>query len=106
MLIEAAGKPEGSKLIRLSAGIEGDRITGLQIRGDFFASPYEGFERVEACLAGVSVTELAAAFDALLVREGVETYGISGAALAAVLDEALNSRLCGTGAAILGKPLK
>jgi hypothetical protein len=100
MRVETAGKPAGSKLIRLSAEIEGDRVTRLQIRGDFFASPLEGFDRVEARLAGVRVTELAAAFDALLIQEAVETYGISGAALAAVLDEALNSKLCGIGTAI------
>jgi lipoate-protein ligase A len=90
MRIEAAGKPEGSKLIRLSAEIEAGRVARLRIRGDFFASPLEGFDRVEARLAGVPITELAAAFDALLIEEGVEAYGISGAALAAVLDEALH----------------
>jgi lipoate-protein ligase A len=87
--IEGLGKPRGSKLIRLTADIEGGLIRSIRIRGDFFASPEEGFERVERDLAGTALADLASVFDALLVREGVEAFGITGADLAWVAASAL-----------------
>jgi lipoate-protein ligase A len=88
MTITGAGKREGSKLIRVSAEIVDGVVARMSIRGDFFASPEEGFDRVVARLAGAPLAELAGAFDALLADEGVEAAGISGAALAAVVDDA------------------
>ncbi|MDR3337484.1 MAG: hypothetical protein LBT16_09790 [Treponema sp.] len=85
MRIEAMGKPPGCKLIRLAADIENGIIKTLRIRGDFFASPEEGFDRVEERLSGTSPAELAAAFDALIEEEGIAVSGISGAGLEAVL---------------------
>lgn len=89
MRVEGLGKPGDCKLIRLNAELEGGIITSIRIRGDFFASPEEGFERVERGLAGTPAAELAAAFDALLDREGIEAFGITGAGLAAVFAAAL-----------------
>jgi hypothetical protein len=85
VLIEGVGKPEGCKLIRFSADIEGGVLKSIRIRGDFFASPEEGFDRLEERLAGVSLPEVEAAFNALLNEEGVEVFGISGAGLASLL---------------------
>ncbi|MDR0554611.1 MAG: lipoyl synthase [Treponema sp.] len=84
--VEAVGKPAGAKLIRVKADVEGGVIRSIQIRGDFFASPEDAFERVERRLAGVFLTDIAAAFDALLLQEGVDACGISGAALAEILN--------------------
>lgn len=95
MIVHAIGKPAGAKLIRLSAVIENGILSSISIRGDFFAIPEEGFERVESRLAGtprIAAAELdafAARFDQLLAEEGVEPYGISGAAVAEVLGTAL-----------------
>jgi hypothetical protein len=89
MVVETLGKPPGSKLIRLSAELEGDRIKTIRIRGDFFASPEEGFDRLETRLAGTPLSGLAASFDALLREEGIEAFGITGAGLASVLNSAL-----------------
>jgi lipoate-protein ligase A len=86
MIFEGAGKPEGCKLIRFSADIEGGVLKRIRIRGDFFASPEEGFDRLEERLAGVPLAELASAFDALLMDEGIEASGITGAALASVVN--------------------
>jgi lipoic acid synthetase len=87
--VTGMGKPEGCKLIRLTADLEGDLIRNISIRGDFFASPEEGFDRAEGRLRGVSRGGLAAAFDRFLAEENVETLGINGTAVARVLEEAL-----------------
>ncbi|MDR0721704.1 MAG: hypothetical protein LBF75_02755 [Treponema sp.] len=89
MVLEGLGKPPGCKLIRLRADLEAGIIRAIRIRGDFFASPEEGFDRVEQQLVGRSLPELAAAFDGLLREAGVEVYGISGEGVASVLDTAL-----------------
>ena len=95
MRIEAAGKPEGCKLIRISAetgkavsggGYGGDRIVFIRIRGDFFASPEERFDAVEEALAGTPVSALAESFDFLVGQNNMELSGISGAAVAAVFN--------------------
>ncbi|MFA6505750.1 MAG: hypothetical protein WCT14_06620 [Treponemataceae bacterium] len=91
MNVQAIGKPVGAKLIRLSASIEKEIVTAISIRGDFFAIPEEGFERVEARLPGTELGKFAARFDELLTEEGVEPYGISGAAVAEVLDDAIRA---------------
>jgi hypothetical protein len=85
MKIEAVGKPRSCKLIRISAEIDSNIIRAISIRGDFFASPAEGFERAEQRLVGVSLVEVAEAFDRFLAQEGVECQGITGAAVSAVL---------------------
>jgi lipoic acid synthetase len=87
--IETLGKPPGSKLIRLSAELEGDLIKTIRIRGDFFASPEESFDRLEMRLAGTSLAGLAASFDSLLREEGIEAFGITGAGVASVLATAV-----------------
>ncbi|MDR0656574.1 MAG: hypothetical protein LBG22_09705 [Treponema sp.] len=82
MRIEATGKPLGCKLIRITADVEDGLIRTFSIRGDFFASPEEGFERAEARLAGTPAAELEARFDRLLAEEGVAAQGINGSGLA------------------------
>jgi hypothetical protein len=90
------GKPPGCKLIRVEAALQGGEgdgvIKSIQIRGDFFASPEEGLEEIEKELAGKKVRELASAFDALVSQKGIEVYGISGAAIAAVLETGIESK--------------
>jgi lipoic acid synthetase len=86
--LEGVGRPEGCKLIRVSADIADGIIHSISIRGDFFASPVEGFERAEARLAGVPAAEAGSAFDRFLAEEGVEAFGIHGAGLAVVLAQA------------------
>jgi hypothetical protein len=87
--VQGIGKPAGAKLIRVGAEIEDGVILSISIRGDFFAVPEDGFERAEARLAGTPVAAAAVRFDELLAEEGVEPYGISGAAVAEVLKAAL-----------------
>ena len=102
MRIEAVGKPQGCKLIRISAetgkavpggGYDGDRIVFISIRGDFFASPEERFDAVEEALAGTPVSTLAEAFDSLIKLNNMETFGISGAGVAEVFNEAIKAGL-------------
>jgi hypothetical protein len=89
MKIEATGKPEGCKLIRISADIEDGMITAFSIRGDFFATPEEGFERAAARLPGIPAAELETRFDRFLAEEGVSAQGINGKGLAEVFRSAL-----------------
>jgi hypothetical protein len=84
--IEAAGKPAGCKFIRVSAEIEDGLIRSIKIRGDFFAIPAEGFDRLEERLPGTVLDGLAATFDRLLREEGVEAQGISGAGIRELID--------------------
>jgi hypothetical protein len=87
MRIEGLGKPDGCKLIRVTAELEpeGDVIKFIQIRGDFFASPEEDFDKVTEALAGTGINDTARVFDAFIRENGIETYGINGAGLAEVL---------------------
>ena len=91
MRVEGMGRPAGCKLIRLSADIEDGVIRFISIRGDFFASPEEAFERAEARLLGIPAAEAGTAFDSFLNEEGVEAFGINGAGLAEVLAGALRA---------------
>jgi lipoate-protein ligase A len=92
VFVETLGKPPGAKLIRLSAELEGGLIKTIRIRGDFFASPEEGFDRLEIRLAGTPIAGLAASFDSLLREEGIEAFGITGAGVASVLASALSEK--------------
>jgi hypothetical protein len=87
--IEALGKPSGCKLIRITAELEKGVIRSISIRGGFFASPGEGFDRAEQRLPGVRMEELGPRFDQYLKDEGVEAQGISGDGLAQVFHAAL-----------------
>ena len=87
--IEALGKPAGCKLIRITAELNEGIIRSISIRGDFFASPGEGFDRVEQRLPGIRATELGPRFDEYLAAEGVEAQGIHGGGLAEVFNAAL-----------------
>ncbi|MDR0730063.1 MAG: hypothetical protein LBF63_00210 [Treponema sp.] len=115
MRIEAVGKPPGCKLIRISAETSGaetasagagnaetaeiantggadDRIVFIRIRGDFFACPEERFDAVEEALAGTPVSRLAECFDSLIKLNNMETFGISGAAVAEVFNEGAGAK--------------
>jgi hypothetical protein len=95
MRVNGMGKPPNGKLIRLSAELEGDRIKALSIRGDFFASPEEGFDRAERRLRGVALDDVGPAFDRFLAEEGVDAQGIDGEGLAQVLRGALEKEKSG-----------
>jgi hypothetical protein len=81
MRIEAADKPPGCKLIRLSADLENGIIQSISIRGDFFADPVEGFDRIEHRLQLIPAEELGSRFEQYLKEEGVEVQGIDGKGL-------------------------
>ncbi|MDR0760256.1 MAG: hypothetical protein LBF74_09135 [Treponema sp.] len=91
MRIDGVGKPEGCKLIRFSADIEGDTLNRIRIRGDFFASPEAGFDRVEERLAGIPLSELEGCFNTLLQEEEVEAFGITGSGISSLVYASLKS---------------
>ncbi len=93
--IEAVGKPQGCKLLRISAEFseplgEDSILESISIRGDFFAIPEERFELVEARLKGSKFAGLGDAFDALLNEEKVTAMGISGDGIVATLRGAIH----------------
>jgi hypothetical protein len=89
MKVEGIGKPDGCKLIRISAEIENGVISSIRIRGDFFASPEELFDRIEKALEGTLLREIPGVFDSFVREKGIETYGIDGPGLAEVLGAAV-----------------
>jgi lipoic acid synthetase len=86
---EGLGKPPGCKLIRLSGEVQNGVIRSISIRGDFFASPEEEFEKLEGFLCGVRVGDAARVMDSFLESRGIEAFGISGQGFAEVLAAAL-----------------
>jgi hypothetical protein len=101
--IEAMGKAPGCKLIRISAELLTEfperktwRIKTISIRGDFFASPEEGFDRAECRLVGTPVFDAGENFNRFLKEEGVEAWGINGTALEEILSKAVKEADAGT----------
>jgi hypothetical protein len=92
VVVTGVGKPEGCKLIRVSAEIAEDTVLSISIHGDFFASPEEGFGRAVKRLAGTALSHLAAAFSEAMATEGIEVFGITGEGLAAVVAKAIEDR--------------
>jgi hypothetical protein len=108
MRVRATGKPEGCKLLRIEAELTAEPtapnaagaaaaphgggivLASITVSGDFFAVPEEGFETLEARLAGTRLADLAARFDALLLDLGVQAVGITGAGVAATLQGAID----------------
>jgi hypothetical protein len=76
------GKPQGCKLIRFTAELDGSVIDSIQIRGDFFAVPEEAFEELERALGGTRLENLESRFTELARQLGLELQGINGPGLA------------------------
>lgn len=89
---EYIGKPEGSKLLRLSLHWENGLVEGLSIRGDFFAHPETGFEEAEAAMIGTPLIELGDNFAREIATRGVSLYGLTpqnvGDAAASIVSKA------------------
>jgi hypothetical protein len=70
-------KIPGGKLLKLELDYDCGIISSLSIRGDFFAHPEDGFDRVEESLRDITLDDLEAAMTTALECEGVTLYGIS-----------------------------
>lgn len=95
MKIEAIGKPQGQKLLRISAELSeplGDDsiFKSISIRGDFFAIPEELFEEAETRLIGTKVADLANIFDRLMKDMRIQVVGISGSGLLATIKRTID----------------
>jgi len=94
MKVEGSGKPQGSKLIRVSAEMEMRSgvsiVRSLSVTGDFFALPEEGFEAVEASLHDLPLARLAEDFEAAMQAGGVSLLGISGRGVEEILRNAVH----------------
>jgi hypothetical protein len=83
MKLEAIGKPQGCKLLRISVELTeppGDEsmIMAISIRGDFFAIPEEAFDTFEKRLAGTRLGALESTFDTATEELHLNAIGISG----------------------------
>ncbi len=83
------GKAKGGKLLRLGLSWQGTTVEALQIRGDFFAHPEEGFDKLERSLQGIPLRDVRLLYERGLVAYGVTVYGI----LPEDLEDALNDIL-------------
>ncbi|MHB0898325.1 MAG: hypothetical protein ACYC1A_12320 [Spirochaetales bacterium] len=95
MKIESIGKPQGCKLLRITADLseplgEASSIESISIRGDFFAVPEELFEAAEARLIGTKLANLSTVFDGLMSEMGVQVVGISGTGLLSTLKRTID----------------
>jgi len=70
------GKAKGGKLVRLALAWSGDTVESLNIRGDFFAHPEEGFDKLEAAFRGSPLGEVRRLYERALVAYGVTVYGL------------------------------
>ncbi len=77
------GKPPGGKLLRLDMEWHDTLVTGVSIRGDFFAHPEEGFDGAEAALVGQPVASIGACLERELASRGVTLFGLSASDVAA-----------------------
>ena len=96
MKIEAIGKPEGCKLLRISADLveplgENSRIRSMSIRGDFFATPEEAFDEAERGLVGIRLAELPEKFGFLLKTLGIQAIGITGQGIFDTIKKAIDA---------------
>jgi hypothetical protein len=93
--VEAIGKPEGCKLLRISADVTDPldpncALTSLSIRGDFFAIPEEKFEEIEKALEGTSLSSLPEAYNRLVAAGHIYTLGITGEGIRETIAKALH----------------
>ena len=89
--IETTGRPQGCKLMRISADVKDGIITFISIRGDFFASPEAGFDAVEQRMCGSALRDAGSVFNSLLKEEGVEAFGVSGEGLDQLIAESVKN---------------
>jgi len=76
------GKPPGGKLLRLDLEWQDGIVTGVSIRGDFFAHPEDGFDEAESALVGQPVEHLGASLERELASRGVTLFGLSTGSVA------------------------
>lgn len=95
MRIEAVGKPQGCKLLRISAvlaRLPGGKVLveSISIHGDFFAIPEERFEDLEHRLAGTELSFLPKVFDILIEEMGIQAIGITGPGILSTIQGAID----------------
>lgn len=64
-------------MLRLDLEWHDTLVTGISIRGDFFAHPEEGFDEAESTLVGQPVASIGASLQRELARRGVTLFGLS-----------------------------
>ena len=95
MQSEAMEKVPGGKLLRIKVAYD-DKITKVDITGDFFAHPEECIEKIENQITGLPVDFKQKKFTECLTefieRNQYELIGIDAEAIIRVLKEALKQK--------------
>ncbi len=73
-------------LVRLTAGLENERLTGVHLSGDFFIYPASGLQKLEAALDGLplDVDVIEARLRQVMAQEAIEMPGVRAEDLAGV----------------------
>lgn len=73
-------------LVRLTAGLENERLSGVHLSGDFFVYPASGLQRLEAALEGLplEVGAIEARLRQVMAEKGIEMPGVQAEDLAGV----------------------
>lgn len=81
-------------MVKLLAEVEGGRLKGIKITGDFFIHPEESLELLEKELVGRSteVEELYVTIAAFFQANEVEAFGLDARSLAKALSKACRGR--------------
>ncbi len=71
-------------LVRLTAGMENERLTGVHLSGDFFIYPPDALQKLEAALEGLplEVETIAQRLQQVMAQAGIEMPGVQARELA------------------------
>ena len=71
-------KAPGGKLLKISLELEGEAISAIELRGDFFMYPEHGVVQIEQFLVGKNPSENFSEDLSLFLSENeIETFGFS-----------------------------
>lgn len=72
-------KHVGGKLVKVCLLVQGTRVVGVVLTGDFFVEPEDTFERVLRSLLEVNceLSEVSSVVSTLLVGSGIKLHGIT-----------------------------
>jgi len=70
-------KVPGGKLLRIKAEFKANKLTKLDITGDFFVYPEEALFEIEKILTSYHISELSAKLNSYLLEHEVKLIGFS-----------------------------
>jgi len=91
-IAKASEKVAGGKLVKLELELDGPRIAGAKITGDFFLHPEEALAEIEGALKGMQLStseaEIASSIAKVAEAKGVQMVGFSADTIARLVKTA------------------